>query len=282
MVGLVGIQGLVAAPAFAQTGYCTDGGCTDIGWAAARWSPHAGYPEFGGEEHGMNCTNYVAWRLMQTGYPEAQLRGLGDAYLWANRAQGRFTVNQTPRAGCVAQYNYGHVAYVEQVNSDGTLYISESNVKDSGGTRHWLDYRTINPQAGGSLAVSNYIHINDGVAAPQPTKPMYYTEDSEMEYHRFESTNPVAILDDFIIGPGARVRRVSDPNFLNQHNQYGGLVVHHPDPGYPLYNGGPNPITTTSYVMSGLTGIDATTLNTLHTRGDAEAIRQDNGTWTVL
>lgn len=71
-----------------------------------------------------NCTDYVAWR---TGAPG----GLGNAKTWDDRAPAYgLTVSSTPRVGAAAVSNsgyYGHVMYVEAVNSDGSIIISDYN-----------------------------------------------------------------------------------------------------------------------------------------------------------
>jgi surface antigen/peptidoglycan hydrolase CwlO-like protein len=71
-----------------------------------------------------NCTDYVAWR---TGAPG----GLGNAKSWDDRAPSYgLTVSSTPREGAAAVSNsgyYGHVMYVEAVNGDGSIVISDYN-----------------------------------------------------------------------------------------------------------------------------------------------------------
>ena len=50
-------------------------------------------------------------------------------------AQSGYTVNNTPKAGAVMQTTqggYGHVAYVENVNSDGSVTVSEMNYQGVG------------------------------------------------------------------------------------------------------------------------------------------------------
>lgn len=80
----------------------------------------------------------------------------GNANNWANAAAaaGR-TVNNTPAAGSIMQSSagaYGHVAYVEGVNSDGSVRVSEMNYGYGPGV---VTSRTISAgQAGGY----NYIH----------------------------------------------------------------------------------------------------------------------------
>ncbi|MDU6961581.1 MAG: CHAP domain-containing protein, partial [Staphylococcus sp.] len=60
----------------------------------------------------------------------------GNANNWANAAaQSGYTVNNTPKAGAVMQTTqggYGHVAYVENVNSDGSVTVSEMNYQGVG------------------------------------------------------------------------------------------------------------------------------------------------------
>jgi surface antigen len=55
----------------------------------------------------------------------------GNAHTWAQRAEaGGWTVSSKPKVGAIganASGNYGHVVYVESVNKDGTIGISEMN-----------------------------------------------------------------------------------------------------------------------------------------------------------
>lgn len=71
------------------------------------------------------CTWYVANRR-----PDIP-NSWGDAYEWLGnaRAQG-WATGSTPRAGAIGQTSggaLGHVVYVERVNGDGTILISEMN-----------------------------------------------------------------------------------------------------------------------------------------------------------
>ena len=81
----------------------------------------------------------------------------GNATTWASlaRASG-FAVDKTPRAGDVFQSSggwggYGHVGYVEGVNEDGSIYVSEMNY--AGWNR--VSTRTISASQVSSF---NYIH----------------------------------------------------------------------------------------------------------------------------
>lgn len=76
------------------------------------------------------CTWYVKNR-------RADLpNGLGNANTWYSRAAAMgMAVGSSPRAGAVGtttRGDYGHVVYVERVNGDGTILISEMNYEGFG------------------------------------------------------------------------------------------------------------------------------------------------------
>ena len=56
----------------------------------------------------------------------------GNASNWANAAaRAGYTVNNTPKAGAIMQTTqgaYGHVAYVESVNSNGSVRVSRNEL----------------------------------------------------------------------------------------------------------------------------------------------------------
>ena len=92
-----------------------------------------------------------------------------DGGTWADRAtQAGFVVDTTPAVGSIAVWDrnrggalqWGHVAYVERVNADGTFMVSEYNWKHSLG----YDERDhLRPYPG-----QRFIH---GVRPPSPTPP---------------------------------------------------------------------------------------------------------------
>ena len=93
--------------------------------------------------YGGECTSYVAFRLNQAGIPFHNWYGglrWSHAKLW-NGAADRVTgasVSTHPAVGSVAQWtdgDYGHVAYVEQVNSDGSIVVSDMNADGNCGLR---------------------------------------------------------------------------------------------------------------------------------------------------
>lgn len=114
---------------------------------------------------GHNCTNYVAYRLVQSGMPNTRpWEGGGNASNWGVAMAG--ITDQTPTVGSVAWYKphvtpagaNGHVAYVEQVISDTEIIVSEDYW---GGDFYW---RRITKSGGGWP--TGFIHFNDRVVAP--------------------------------------------------------------------------------------------------------------------
>lgn len=72
------------------------------------------------------CTWWSAYRRLQIGNPVPG--GLGNAITWPRRAQAMgLAVGSVPKAGAVIQFNSNHVAFVEKVEDDGTVVISEMN-----------------------------------------------------------------------------------------------------------------------------------------------------------
>ncbi|ATH61709.1 CHAP domain-containing protein [Staphylococcus pasteuri] len=79
----------------------------------------------------------------------------GNASNWANAAaQDGYNVSNSPKQGAIMQTSqgaYGHVAYVENVNSDGSIKVSEMNYNGGPGN---VSTRTISASQAGSY---NYI-----------------------------------------------------------------------------------------------------------------------------
>ena len=93
------------------------------------------------------CT-YVFNRMAQVGTPIGHSM-MGNAAEWPAYARSYgYSVSNSPSAGSAivfqqglagADPTYGHVAFVEAVNADGSLYISEMNVQGL----NVISYRTI-------------------------------------------------------------------------------------------------------------------------------------------
>jgi CHAP domain len=82
-----------------------------------------------------NCTWYANGRAKQFGRNATRVdRMLGNAGQWGSQAGAAgIATSSQPQVGAIAQWDasgampYGHVAVVEQVNSNGTVVISESS-----------------------------------------------------------------------------------------------------------------------------------------------------------
>ena len=151
----------LASSTYLCTGYqgCAAAGYGDGGYRQASstmyWRMYAGH----------NCTNYVAYRLIQSGMPDVRpWQGDGNASNWGV-AMASIT-DQTPSVGSIAWYSphvtpaggSGHVAYVEQVISDTEIIVSEDYW---GGDFYW---RHVTKTGGGWP--SGFIHFNDRVVKP--------------------------------------------------------------------------------------------------------------------
>jgi surface antigen len=95
------------------------------------------------------CTWHVANRRIQAG--RALPSNLGNAISWYYNAQrAGLSVGSSPRAGAVLWHanlgGLGHVGYVEKVNSNGSILVSDMNYPVWGG----VTYRTIPPSEFGS------------------------------------------------------------------------------------------------------------------------------------
>ncbi len=105
-------------------------------------------PLYGGNGYSYGyCTWYAANRRAAIGRPIP--RNLGHAVTWASLAsRSGLVVAENPIAGAVIWHKntyiangYGHVAFVESINADGSAYIADMNW--AGWNR--VTYRTIQP-----------------------------------------------------------------------------------------------------------------------------------------
>jgi uncharacterized protein (TIGR03437 family) len=118
------------------------------------------------------CASFVAWRMNRDAgtidpsrpwFTDGMSGGhWGNAGNWsANASALGYRVDNTPSVGAVAQWNanecggctIGHVAYVEMINGDGSVNVSEYNFR----VDHGYDFRS-------NITPPRYIHIS--VATP--------------------------------------------------------------------------------------------------------------------
>jgi len=137
------IQQERAAQAAAYQSYIASTGNTQV----AGDSSKGGYPSLWAnapqdslvDDWGMynrECVSYTAWRVANSGKYMPYWGGSGHAYQWPGNARAAgIPVNGTPKVGSIAIWGvedigggYGHSAYVEAVNADGSIYVSQYNV----------------------------------------------------------------------------------------------------------------------------------------------------------
>lgn len=82
------------------------------------------------------CVSYTAWKVYQTYGYMPYWGGVGNANQWPGDAQrAGIPTSSTPRADTVAIWNvgaYGHAMWVEAVNPDGSLWVSQFNYDYTG------------------------------------------------------------------------------------------------------------------------------------------------------
>lgn len=92
------------------------------------------------------CVSYTAWKVYESGRYMPYWGGYGNANQWDDNARAMgISVDSNPRPGDVAVAHwgyYGHVMYVESVNSDGTINISQYNWDYNG---HYSEIYHFNP-----------------------------------------------------------------------------------------------------------------------------------------
>ncbi len=99
------------------------------------------------------CVSYTAWKVEQKTGNMPYWGGYGNANQWPGNAQAAgIPVSSVPRAGSVGVLMagaYGHVVWVESVNSDGTINISQYNYYNAGGSGwgHYSEMYGVSPYA---------------------------------------------------------------------------------------------------------------------------------------
>lgn len=87
------------------------------------------------------CVSYAAWKVHSTGRFVPHFNGAGNANQWPSTvARHGIKSGSTPKAGSVAMLPigyYGHVMYVESVNGDGTITVSDYNLAWDGLYRYY-------------------------------------------------------------------------------------------------------------------------------------------------
>lgn len=126
------------------------------------WEDGSGVHKIGG--YVCECVSYAGWKAYEAW---GIALGWGNAYSWDDGARGdsRFYVDRNPAANTIGQVDggaYGHVFWVESVNGDGSINVTEYNNAYAtylySGNSHYGDFgaRTI---SAGEVGRYNYIHL---------------------------------------------------------------------------------------------------------------------------
>ena len=90
------------------------------------------------------CTSYAAYKAIEYWGPRVRVTGWGNAYSWASAARALgYRVDRIPSANSIGQTAsgaWGHVFWVESVNANGTINVSEYNNAYSSRSGQWGDF----------------------------------------------------------------------------------------------------------------------------------------------
>jgi len=97
------------------------------------------------------CVSYTAWKVYQKNGYMPYWGGVGNANQWPGNAdRANIPRGSTPRAGSVGVLmagQYGHVVWVDSVNSNGTINVSQYNSFNNGGSGwgHYSEMYNVSP-----------------------------------------------------------------------------------------------------------------------------------------
>ncbi len=115
---------------------------------------NASYDSYVADKWGMfarQCVSYVAWKVEQKNGYMPYWGGKGNANQWPGNARAaNIATGSTPRAGSagvISSGEYGHIVWVEKVNGDGTINISQYNYWNAGGSGwgHYSEMYNVSP-----------------------------------------------------------------------------------------------------------------------------------------
>jgi surface antigen len=143
-----GVVTVGTQPAFADTTICTGNDwttCPGAGYTEHEYGAHQG-TSYWSAFTGHNCTNYAAYMASVVRNAPSTSTASGDAQYWDTTTSSGVIIDTVPIVGSIAQWEAsanhpaGHVAYVESVNPDGSITVSEDNF--SAGPFRWRNLTT--------------------------------------------------------------------------------------------------------------------------------------------
>ncbi len=103
------------------------------------WANVNPFPSYVVDSWGMyarQCVSYTAWKVASSGKRMPYWGGRGNANQWDDNARAEgLQVDTSPSVGDIAVSNagpYGHVMYVERINGNGTVHVSQYNAANDG------------------------------------------------------------------------------------------------------------------------------------------------------
>ena len=164
------------------------------------------------------CTSYAAYRVNKAG-TSWHSDGRYNAYQWDNRAREKgIPVGGTPKKGDVAVWEgaswnggFGHVAYVESVNPDGSANVSEYNYKYN----NFKDARALpGYDLRSSVRADEYIHFKDlSGGSSSIANGDYIQVSGKSTVYRVAGGAPLAVYSWSGVGGSKPVKMVSQSQF---------------------------------------------------------------------
>ncbi|QZY30394.1 CHAP domain-containing protein [Nocardioides coralli] len=166
------------------------------------------------------CTSWVAFRLAQRNgvHFHNYFDGAhwGNARDWAKAAKKTgYLRNKVPASGSIGWYARGHVSYVEEVNSDGSIVISEMNTDGHNG------FHVVTVYPGGAGWPDKFIHVADvvpvDVTAPQRPRPVAASHvDRGVTLRWKASADDVGVAGYRVLRNGVPLAETTEPAYVDR------------------------------------------------------------------
>ncbi len=135
----------------------SDYGCQS--WGYSGWDPYGYFNYSSVASDGLlhNCTSYAAFVLSQTTPYDGRWATLGSATTWASRAASYgLPVGTFPHVGDIAQWDFGHVAYVEKVLKSSSGQVLSIETTDDNFGRQVTTRKVLYPGSVGVIAYPDH------------------------------------------------------------------------------------------------------------------------------
>jgi surface antigen len=214
-------------------------------------------------EYNRECTSYVAWMLHSVNGFTMPFHA--DASQWVTKAQGlNYTVNTTAAAGAVGWMSIGHVAYIESVNTDGTVNAQDYNYSYDGTYQEHLNqpantyqdyihFDDLPSGGGGGVTHSSTIIKVKKVIASDGTQQVYYATSSDVYEAWWNSTSGGVRRDDpFTSGQN----NIVDFDKITQPNGTQSLYTAVPDGIWETFWNSTSNGPQNAKIITGLSGVE--------------------------